>query len=101
MRSGGFDAETRRRRDAEENAENTKAKLLPRTLRDLPAETGELDADPAKALCKEFGLPTEPDSDKAFEAKMDAGHDQHALVHADALAQFVAGSRRVVTHQAE
>ena len=48
----------------------------------------QFDADAAQAFGEEFRFAAEPEAQVAFEAQMRAGHDQHALVYADALGQL-------------
>src|SRR5215472_15050914 len=50
----------------------------------------KFDADPAQSFGEELGLAAQPDAQKAFEPEMRAGHDQHALIQSDALAELEA-----------
>src|SRR6266545_2239445 len=56
----------------------------------------ELDPDTAQAFVEELRLAAQPHADVALQAKVGAGHDQHALLDADALAKLVAGCSGVV-----
>src|SRR6266581_277520 len=46
----------------------------------------QLHADAAQPFRKEVRLTAQPHTDESFESEVDARHDEHALVHADALA---------------
>src|SRR5690242_5680865 len=61
----------------------------------------KLDPDAAQALVQKLRLAAQPDADIALQTEVRAGHDQHALLRAHALAQLEARRRRVVLHQAE
>src|ERR1017187_8961718 len=60
----------------------------------------QLFADAAQTFGEELGLAAQPDAEETFQPQVHAGHDQHALVEANALAQLVAGRGGVVAHQA-
>src|SRR4051812_43914229 len=57
--------------------------------------------DAAKTLGEKFRAAAEPDAQEAFETEMHARHDQHALIHADALAEWVTQDGGMVAHQAQ
>src|SRR5262249_38750919 len=46
----------------------------------------EFHADTPQSFLEELRFPAEPYADEAFEPEMHARNDQHALVHADAIA---------------
>src|ERR1041384_3361364 len=61
----------------------------------------ELFADPAQALGKKLRLAAQPHAQETLQTQMRAGHDEHALVHANLLAELVTRLGRIVTHQAQ
>src|SRR5450631_3205471 len=54
----------------------------------LPKLGLEFDAYPAQTFVQKFRFSTKPDPDVTFQPEVGAGYNEHALVHADALAQF-------------